>query len=155
MKLKKRFKTNKTSILRSAKPFVQYADRADARADSERRLVERFRDAVSTHGHPVNGIEINAVQGTGHRVVGNVHVHVPGRPSSSRVGFTVRLPSDRLYRGVLGGITVDRPGGYSNLGGEFLDTQYKNGADGELFKLEYVYYPTNTVTMATPIPCMT
>jgi hypothetical protein len=116
-----------------------------------------------------------------------------GRPSSSRVGFTVRLPSDRLYRGVLGGITVDRSGGYSNLGGdpdeillkhainkagglpgmyddlcqvfaprtsddgigllllakyggEFLDTQYKNGADGELFKLEYVYYPlTNSV----------
>ena len=115
-----------------------------------------------------------------------------GRPSSSRVGFTVRLPSDRPYRGVLDGITVDRSGGYSGLGGdpdeillkhainkagglpgmyddlcqvfaprtsddgigllllakyggEFLDTQYKNGADGELFKLEYVYYPTNTV----------
>ena len=116
-----------------------------------------------------------------------------GRDQSSRVGFTVSLPSDRPYRGVLDGITVDRSGGYSGIGGdpdeillkqainkaggipgmyddlcqvfapratdngigllllakygsEYLDTQYKNGGDGELFKLEFVYYPTNTVT---------
>ncbi len=115
-----------------------------------------------------------------------------GRNDSNRVGFTVRLPSDRPYRGVLDGITVDRSGGYSGIGGdpdeillkhainkagglpgmyddlcqvfaprssddgigllllakyggEFLDTQYKGGGDGELFKLEYVYYPTNTL----------
>ena len=116
-----------------------------------------------------------------------------GRNDSNRVGFTVRLPTDRPYRGVLDGITVDRSGGYSNIGGdpdeillkhainkvgglpgmyddlcqvfaprtsddgigllllakygsEYLDTQYKNGGDGELFKLEYVYYPlTNSV----------
>jgi hypothetical protein len=34
------------------------------------------------------------------------------------VGFTVRLPSDRPYRGVLDGFTVDRSGGYSGLGGD-------------------------------------
>jgi hypothetical protein len=116
-----------------------------------------------------------------------------GRPDATRVGFTVRLPSDRPYRGVLDGITVDRSGGYSGKGGdqdeillkhainkagglpgmyddlcqvfaprasddgvgllilakydnEFLNTQYKNGSDGELFKLELVYYPTTTLT---------
>ena len=116
-----------------------------------------------------------------------------GRPDATRVGFTVRMPSDRPYRGVLDGLTVDRSGGYSGKGGdqdeillkhainkagglpgmyddlcqvfapravddgvgllilakydnEFLDTQYKNGGDGELFKLELVYYPTTTLT---------
>jgi hypothetical protein len=116
-----------------------------------------------------------------------------GRPDATRVGFTVRLPSDRPYRGVLDGLTVDRSGGYSGKGGdqdeillkhainkagglpgmyddlcqvfaprasddgvgllilakydnEFLDSQYKNGGDGELFKLELIYYPTTTLT---------
>lgn len=118
-----------------------------------------------------------------------------GRPDASRVGFTVRLPSDRPYRGVLDGLTVDRSGGYTagrggdqdeillkhainKAGGlpgmyddlcqvfaprtsedgvgllilakydnEFLDTQYKNGSDGELFKLELIYHPiTNSVS---------
>jgi len=116
-----------------------------------------------------------------------------GRRESSRVGFTVRLPSDRPYRGVLDGITVDRSGGYSGKGGdqdeillkhainkagglpgmyddlcqvfapraqedgtgllilakysdEYLDSQYKDGGDGELFKLELIYYPTTTLT---------
>jgi len=116
-----------------------------------------------------------------------------GRNSTTRVGFNVRLPSDRPYRGVLGSITVDRSGGYSGKGGkhdeilikhaitkagglpgmyddlcqvfapraqedgtgllilakygaEFLDSQYQNGGDGELFKLELIYYPTTTLT---------
>lgn len=117
-----------------------------------------------------------------------------GRPDVNRVGFTVRMPSDRPYRGVLDGITVDRSGGYTagkggdqdeillknainKAGGlpgmyddlcqvfaprasedgvgllilakydnEFLNTQYKNGGDGELFKLELVYSPTTTLT---------
>jgi hypothetical protein len=117
-----------------------------------------------------------------------------GRPDVNRVGFTVRMPSDRPYRGVLDGITVDRSGGYTagkggdqdeillknainKAGGlpgmyddlcqvfaprasedgvgllilakydsEFLDTQYTNGGDGDMFKLELIYYPTTTLT---------
>lgn len=116
-----------------------------------------------------------------------------GRDKTSRVGFNVRLPSDKLYRGVLDSITVDRSGGVSGKGGthdeilvkhvitkagglpgmyddlcqifaprdqedgtgllilakysnEFLDSQYKDGGDGELFKLELIYYPTTTLT---------
>ena len=114
-----------------------------------------------------------------------------GRDNSSRVGFTVRLPSDQLYRGALDGFTVDRSGGYSGRGGdqdeillkhavnkagglpgmyddlcqfyaprvqddgtgllvlakygdEFLDSQFQDGGDGELFKLELIYYPSTT-----------
>ncbi len=116
-----------------------------------------------------------------------------GRDAASRVGFTVRMPSDRLYRGVLDGFTVDRSGGYSGRGGtqdelllkhainkagglpgmyddlcqvfaprtqdngtglfilakydsEFLDTQYASGGDGDMFKLELIYYPYTTLT---------
>ncbi|MDD2599579.1 MAG: lamin tail domain-containing protein [Kiritimatiellae bacterium] len=116
-----------------------------------------------------------------------------GRDNPNRVGFSVRLPADCLYRGVLDRITVDRSGGQSNKGGkhdeillkhainkagalpgmyddlcqvfaplaqhngtglliltkyskEFLDSQYKDGNDGELFKLELIYHPTTTLT---------
>ncbi len=111
-----------------------------------------------------------------------------GRNVSARVGFTMRLPSDRPYRGVHNSFTVDRSGGQSGrggdndeillkhivnragglpgmyddlcwffapraqedgsgllilakYGGEFLDSQYQDGGDGEMFKLELVYYP--------------
>lgn len=120
-----------------------------------------------------------------------------GRDNSTRVGMTVRFPSDQPYRGSLDGFTVDRSGGYSGKGGdndeillkhiinrsgmlpgmyddlcqfhaprstddgpglmilakygsEFLRGQYKNGNDGELFKLELIYYPTTTVTPGDP-----
>ena len=116
-----------------------------------------------------------------------------GRNTSSRVGFTVRMPADNLFRGVLDGFTIDCSGGYSGKGGdqdeilikhavnkagglpgmyddlcqvltprsqengtgllilakygpEFLDSQYKNGGDGEMHKLELIYYPTTTVS---------
>jgi hypothetical protein len=32
----------------------------------------------------------------------------------------------------------------ANYGDEFLDSQYVNGGDGDLFKLELIYYPTTT-----------
>lgn len=34
----------------------------------------------------------------------------------------------------------------AKYGKEFLNSQYKEGSDGELFKLELIYYPTNTLT---------
>lgn len=120
-----------------------------------------------------------------------------GRDVSSRVGMTIRFPSDQLFRGSLDGFTVDRSGGYSGkggdndeillkhiinragmlpgmyddlcwfyapraiddgsglmimakYGGEFLDSQYKNGGDGDMFKLELIYYPTTTVVTNDP-----
>ena len=116
-----------------------------------------------------------------------------GRNNSTRVGFTVQLPADHLFRGVHDGFTVDRSGGYSGKGGRqdeilvkhvitkagglpgmyddlvqcyaprssedsagllilakygpvFLDSQYQNGGDGEMYKLELIYSPTTTVT---------
>ncbi len=115
-----------------------------------------------------------------------------GRNDSSRVGFTVSFQPDDLFRGVHGGISIDRSGGYSGLGGKhdeilikhmishagglpqmyddlvhviaprpqdsttglmmmakygdvFLDSQYENGNDGDLFKLELIYFPLSTV----------
>lgn len=38
----------------------------------------------------------------------------------------------------------------AKYGGEFLDGQFKNGSDGEMFKLELVYYPTTTVVSTNP-----
>ncbi|MCX6550459.1 MAG: lamin tail domain-containing protein, partial [Acidobacteria bacterium] len=122
---------------------------------------------------------------------GGVHLQSSerGRDVASRVGYTVYLPSDRLFRGVHDSFTVDRSGGYSGNGGDhdeillknavnkagglpgmyddliqffsprtnddstgllimakygslFLDTQYPEGSDGELYKLALIYYPT-------------
>ncbi len=51
----------------------------------------------------------------------DVGVHLQGsergRDNSSRVGFTVRLNSDQLFRGVQGNFVIDRSGGYSGRGG--------------------------------------
>src|SRR5205085_2798651 len=53
------------------------------------------------------------------RVVYDAAMHLQGsergRDNSARVGFTVRFPADRLYRGVLDGFTIDRSGGYSGI----------------------------------------
>lgn len=120
-----------------------------------------------------------------------------GRDNSTRVGMTIRYPSDRLFRGSLDGFTIDRSGGYSGKGGdndeillkhiinrsgllpgmyddlcqfyaprssddgsglmilakygsEFLNGQFKNGNDGEMFKLELIYYPTANVVSGDP-----
>ncbi len=120
-----------------------------------------------------------------------------GRDNTTRVGFTIRYPSDQPFRGVLDGFTIDRSGGYSGKGGdndeillkhiinragmlpgmyddlcqfiapraqdtgtglmilakygsEFLNSQYKNGNDGDMFKLELIYYPTTTVVTNDP-----
>lgn len=114
-----------------------------------------------------------------------------GRDNNTRVGFTVRTPADKPYRGVQEGFTVDRSGGYSGLGGDhdeillknainrvgnlpgmyddlcqfygprsqedstglmviakygdvFLDSTFQNGGNGEMHKLELIYYPTST-----------
>jgi len=122
-----------------------------------------------------------------------------GRDQPSRTGFTVSLPWDKPYRGVLDSFTVDRSGGQSGNGGKqdeillkhainkagdlpgmyddlcqlfapgstydgfglmilakyssvFLDSQYKNGSDGDLFKFEFVYYPTSTVSGTAESP---
>ena len=127
----------------------------------------------------------------------DVGVHLQGsqrgRLDAGRVGFTLRFPPDHLFRGVHSGISIDRSGGYTGVGGDqdeivlkhalqhagglpgmyddlvyvlpprtdltgtallilakygdvFLDSQFENGADGNEFKLELVYYPTTTVT---------
>jgi hypothetical protein len=51
----------------------------------------------------------------------DVGVHLQGsergRDASSRVGFTLKFHEDRLFRGVQSGVTLDRSGGYSGLGG--------------------------------------
>ena len=115
-----------------------------------------------------------------------------GRLDAGRVGYTIRFPPDRLFRGVHPGISIDRSGGYTGVGGDqdeivlkhavqhagglpgmyddlvhvmpprtdltgtallilakygdlFLDAQFDHGSEGDLFKLELVYYPTTTV----------
>ena len=126
----------------------------------------------------------------------DVNLHLQGsergRNDSSRVGFTISFQPDDLFRGVHEGISIDRSGGYSGLGGKhdeillkhminhagglpgmyddlihviaprvqdnstglmmmakygdvFLDSQYANGGNGDLFKLELIYYPLSTV----------
>jgi len=116
-----------------------------------------------------------------------------GRLDAGRVGYTIRFPPDRLFRGVHPGISIDRSGGYTGVGGDqdeivlkhavqhagglpgmyddlvhvmpprtdltgtallilakygngFLDSQFDRGSEGDLFKLELVYYPTTTVS---------
>jgi hypothetical protein len=41
-----------------------------------------------------------------------------GRSDAGRVGFTLRFPPDRLFRGVHSGISIDRSGGYTGVGGD-------------------------------------
>jgi hypothetical protein len=130
------------------------------------------------------------------QVFHDVGVHLQGsergRLDGSRVGFTLRFPSDNLFRGVHDGVSIDRSGGYTGVGGDqdeivlkhviqhagglpgmyddlvrvipsrtdltgsallllakygdvFLDSQFADGSDGNLFKLELVYFPTTTV----------
>lgn len=38
----------------------------------------------------------------------------------------------------------------AKYGGEFLDGQFKDGSDGEMFKLELIYYPTTTSVSTNP-----
>ncbi|MFT5857297.1 MAG: hypothetical protein ACI8XO_004557, partial [Verrucomicrobiales bacterium] len=110
-----------------------------------------------------------------------------GRANTNRVGYSVRFPSDGLYRGALDSVAIDRsesqsPGQremlfdlmISNSGGVisryydfvkvlapnstltgggllqmarygdvFLDSQFKNGGDGQLYEYELIYYPTS------------
>ncbi len=127
----------------------------------------------------------------------DVGVHLQGsergRDTPSRVGFTVRLNADHLFRGVQDTITIDRSGGYSGRGGrhdeillwhavnhaggllgiecdlvqvfaprqqedstgllrlsafdgDYFDSQFSNGGDGNLYTLELIYYPLTTTT---------
>ncbi len=52
----------------------------------------------------------------------NVGVHLQGsergRGNPGRVGFTLDFPPDQLFRGVHGGISIDRSGGYTGVGGD-------------------------------------
>ena len=41
-----------------------------------------------------------------------------GRLDAGRVGFTLRFPPDHLFRGVHSGISIDRSGGYTGVGGD-------------------------------------
>ena len=110
-----------------------------------------------------------------------------GRANLNRVGYSVRFPSDGLYRGALDSVAIDRsesqsPGQrellfdimISNSGGVisryydfvkvlapnsrltgggllqmarygdvFLDSQFDNGGDGQLYEYELIYYPTS------------
>ncbi|HTD68714.1 MAG TPA: lamin tail domain-containing protein, partial [Candidatus Limnocylindria bacterium] len=52
-----------------------------------------------------------------------------GRNDSTRVGFTVKLPADHLLRGVNGGFTLDRSGGYSGLGGKHDEILIKHAVN--------------------------
>ncbi len=162
-------------------------------------------DADTTLLHTPTNVMSN--DGLGATVVYNeneafydVNLHLQGsergRNDSSRVGFTINFQPDHLFRGVHAGISIDRSGGYSGLGGKhdeillkhvinhagglpgmyddlvhviapraqdnstglmmmakygdvFLDSQYQNGNNGDLFKLELIYYPLST-TDGTP-----
>ena len=126
----------------------------------------------------------------------DVGVHLQGsqrgRLDAGRVGLTLNFPPDHLFRGVHAGISIDRSGGYTGVGGDqdeivlkhalqhagglpgmyddlvhvipprtdltgtallilakygdvFLDSQFENGSDGDVFKLELIYYPTTTI----------
>jgi hypothetical protein len=110
-----------------------------------------------------------------------------GRANLRRVGYSVRFPSDGLYRGALDSVAIDRsesqtPGQrellfdimIANSGGVisryydfvkvlapnssltgggllqmarygdvFLDSQFDNGGDGQLYEYELIYYPTS------------
>ncbi len=110
-----------------------------------------------------------------------------GRANLNRVGYSVRFPSDGLYRGALDSVAIDRsesqrPGQrellfdimISNSGGVisryydfvkvlapnssltgggllqmarygdvFLDSQFEDGGDGQLYEYELIYYPTS------------
>ena len=110
-----------------------------------------------------------------------------GRANLNRAGYSVRFPSDGLYRGALYSVAIDRsesqtPGQrellfdimISNSGGVisryydfvkvlspnpsltgggllqmarygdvFLDSQFDNGGDGQLYEYELIYYPTS------------
>ncbi len=110
-----------------------------------------------------------------------------GRANLNRVGYSVRFPSDGLYRGALDSVAIDRsesqtPGQrellfdimIANSGGVisryydfvkvlapnssltgggllqmarygdvFLDSQFDNGGDGQLYEYELIYYPTS------------
>jgi hypothetical protein len=130
------------------------------------------------------------------QVFHDVGVHLQGsergRLDGGRVGFTLRFPADNLFRGVHDGVSIDRSGGYTGVGGDqdeivlkhvvqhagglpgmyddlvrvipprtdltgpallllakygdvFLDSQFADGSDGNVFKLELVYWPTTTV----------
>ena len=117
-----------------------------------------------------------------------------GRNDTTRVGFTVKMNTDQLFRGVQSGFTIDRSGGYSGLGGDhdeillwravnhaggllgldcdlvqlfapraqedstgmmrmsafdgaFFDNQFSKGGDGNLYKLELIYYPLSNVVV--------
>ena len=163
------------------------------------RILMTDADATLLHA-PTN---VMSNDGLGATVIDNeqqvfydVNLHLQGsergRNDSSRVGFTISFNPDDLFRGVHEGMSIDRSGGYSGLGGKhdeillkhmithagglpgmyddlvhviapqaidngtglmmmakygnvFLDSQYLNGGNGDLFKLELIYYPLSTV----------
>lgn len=189
----------------ASRALVEVSDRGRALPGLHTvRVILTPADAVLLHA-PTNAMSNGRMACTvvcdGRAVAYDAGVHLQGsargRDDTQRVGFTVRLPSDRPYRGVHAGFTVDRSGGYSGRGGdqdeillkhaiqkagglpgmyddlcwlyaprsqedgpgllllakygdEYLDSQYENGADGELFKLEMIYYPTTTVVAGNP-----
>ena len=116
-----------------------------------------------------------------------------GRDDPNRVGFSIALHADDLFRGVQNSLTLDRSGGQSGLGGrhdeivlwhainhagglyglypdlvqqfaprssedstalmrmsaydaDYWDSCFANGSQGNLYKLEIIYYPTTTAT---------
>ena len=87
------------------------------------------------------------------RVVYDASVHLQGsergRDNSTRVGFSVGFPADRLYRGGLDSFTIDRSGGYSGLGGKHDELLLKHavnkagGLPGMYDDLVQVYAPRN------------
>ncbi len=88
------------------------------------RLIMTAADSVFLHA-PTNVMSNENLGGTvvdgEDEVFYDIGVHLQaserGRNDPSRVGFTISFPPDHLFRGIHDGITVDRSGGYSGVGG--------------------------------------
>jgi hypothetical protein len=86
----------------------------------------------------------------------DVGVHLQGsqrgRLEAGRVGFTLRFPPDHLFRGVHSGISIDRSGGYTGVGGDQDEIvlkhalQHAGGLPGMYDDLVYVLPPRTDLT---------
>ena len=163
------------------------------------RLLMRPADADLLHA-PTNVMSDDLLGVTvvydEHEVFYDAGIHLQsserGRNDTTRVGFTVKLNSDHLFRGVQDSFTIDRSGGYSGKGGDhdeillwravnhaggllgldcdllqlfapraqedstgmmrmsafdgaYFDNQFSKGSDGNLYKMELIYYPLSNV----------
>ena len=75
-----------------------------------------------------------------------------GRLDSGRVGFTLQFPPDHLFRGVHSGVSIDRSGGYTGVGGDQDEivlkhaVQHAGGLPGMYDDLVHVIPPRTDLT---------